>query len=109
MGGLFFNCTKFEYPSGKRYFSGTKRKKIYIETQRYIKSTGMIETLLIVIGLLVVAMVLLSINIILRKGGTFRSEDVGQNKAMRERGIQCTRAQDKMAQRDKSSIYDMMK
>lgn len=69
----------------------------------------MAKLFLIVAALLAVALALLAINIILRKNGTFRSEDVGVNKAMQQRGIHCYRAQDKIEQRDKSSIMDMQK
>lgn len=69
----------------------------------------MAKTFIVVLLLLAVGMAFLCINILLRKNGTFRSQDVGQSKAMRDRGIQCSRTQDKLAQKDKSSIYDMMK
>ena len=59
--------------------------------------------------LFLIVAALLAVNIILRKNGTFRSEDVGANKAMQQRGIHCYRAQDKIEQRDKSSIMDMQK
>lgn len=69
----------------------------------------MAKVFLLILVLLAVAMALLCVNIILRKNGTFRSQDVGQSRAMRERGIQCTQAQDRLAQKDKGSIADMMK
>ncbi|MBQ2322034.1 MAG: hypothetical protein II375_05690 [Bacteroidales bacterium] len=69
----------------------------------------MAKLFLAVAALLAVALALLAINIIIRKDGTFRSEDVGANKAMRQRGIHCYRAQDKIEQRDRSSINDMQK
>lgn len=37
--------------------------------------------------------------IIIKKNGTFHSQDVGQSKAMRDRGVGCTRSQDRQAQR----------
>lgn len=45
------------------------------------------------------AMVLFSVRIILKKNDRFSSHDVGASPAMRERGIGCTRSQDRMAQR----------
>ncbi len=69
----------------------------------------MTKVFLIVALLLGIAIALLAINIILRKNGTFRSQDIGASKAMRDRGIHCYRTQDKLEQRSKSSIKDMMK
>ena len=69
----------------------------------------MTKIFLIVALLLGIAVALLAINIILRKNGTFRSQDIGASKAMRDRGIHCYRTQDKLEQRSKSSIKDMMK
>lgn len=57
------------------------------------------KEILIVIGLLALAMVLFSVRILLKKNGRFSSHDVGASPAMRERGIGCTRSQDRMAQR----------
>lgn len=69
----------------------------------------MVKMFLLVAALLAVGLALLSINILLRKNGTFRSEDVGTNKAMRDRGIPCYRAQDKIERKKQSTIAEMMK
>lgn len=50
----------------------------------------------VLIGLGVLGM---CVRIISKKNGTFHSQDVGQSKAMRERGVGCTRSQDRQAQR----------
>lgn len=68
----------------------------------------MAKTFIVILIIVAASMALLAINILLRKDGSFRSEDVGASKAMRERGIHCTRTQDKLAQKDHSSIKDMM-
>ena len=39
------------------------------------------------------------VRIIFKKNGTFHSQDVGQSKAMHDRGVGCTRSQDRQAQR----------
>lgn len=39
------------------------------------------------------------VRILLKKNGTFHSQDVGQSQAMREKGVGCTRSQDRQAQR----------
>lgn len=69
----------------------------------------MAKVFLAVLVLLAAGMSLFCINILLRKGGTFRSQDVGASKAMRDRGIQCARTQDRLAQKSKGGIADMMK
>lgn len=58
----------------------------------------MLKTILISIVILVVAVLGMCVRIILKKNGTFHSQDVGQSKAMRERGVGCTRSQDRQAQ-----------
>ncbi len=72
-------------------------------------SPSMAKVFIAVLVLLSAGMALLAINILLRKNGTFRSQDVGASKAMRDRGIHCARTQDKLAQKDMGSIKDMMK
>ena len=69
----------------------------------------MAKIFLSVLVLLAIGMALFCINILLRKNGTFRSQDVGASKAMRDRGIWCARTQDKLAQKDTNSIKDMMR
>lgn len=69
----------------------------------------MAKIFIAVVALLLLGMALLCINILLRKNGTFRSEDVGASKAMRERGIGCFRSQDKIAQRKSVDIKEMMR
>ena len=54
----------------------------------------MIKTLLFTLAIVAAAMLLLSVRILLKKGGRFRSQHIGQSKAMRERGIHCVQAQD---------------
>ena len=54
----------------------------------------MFKIFILCLGLLAVAMALLSINILLKKNGHFRSLHIGQSRAMRERGIHCAQAQD---------------
>lgn len=54
----------------------------------------MLRTALLCVGFLAAAMLLLSIRVLFRKGGHFRSLHIGQSKAMRDRGIHCAQAQD---------------
>lgn len=57
--------------------------------------------ILIVTGLLLLAVVLLSVRIIVKKNGRFRSMHISDSKAMRERGIGCVQSQDREARRPK--------
>ena len=57
------------------------------------------KTFLIVAIILLVAVALLSANILLKKNGKFPNIHVGSNPAMRKRGIGCVESQDKQAQK----------
>lgn len=54
----------------------------------------MLETMLLTAVFVALAMVLLCVRVLLKKGGRFHSLHIGQSKAMRERGIHCAQAQD---------------
>ena len=54
----------------------------------------MIKTMLFSVGFLAFAMILFCVNILLKRNGTFRSQHIGQSKALRKRGIHCVQAQD---------------
>ena len=54
----------------------------------------MIKTLILTLGIVASAMLLLSVRVLIKKGGRFRSQHIGQSRAMRERGIHCVQAQD---------------
>lgn len=57
------------------------------------------KTFLTVIILLLVAVVLLSVSILIKKNGKFPNIHVGSNPAMRKRHIGCVESQDKQAQK----------
>ena len=59
----------------------------------------MIETLLISILILAVAMALLCVKVIFRKNGHFSSQHVHDNPALRKQGIHCVIDQDREARR----------
>lgn len=69
----------------------------------------MFKTFLVILPLLAVALVALAVQILLKKDGTFHSQHIGQSKAMRDRGIHCVQAQDKLEYRSKKSVEDMEK
>jgi uncharacterized protein YaiI (UPF0178 family) len=55
---------------------------------------SMVKTLLLTLGIVAASMLLLAVRIVLKKGGRFRSQHIGQSRAMRDRGIHCVQAQD---------------
>ena len=57
------------------------------------------KTFLTVVVLLLVAVVLLSANILIKKNGKFPNIHVGSNPAMRKHKIGCVESQDKQAQK----------
>ena len=66
-----------------------------------------LQSLLVVIGLLLAAFILLSVRIIIKKNGRFRSMHISDSKAMRERGIGCVQSQDRQARQDKRTKIDV--
>ena len=65
------------------------------------------KEILLVIAALVLAMVLLCVRIILKKGGKFSSQHISENKRMREDGIHCATSQDRVARRNKTTKIDV--
>ncbi len=59
----------------------------------------MIETILISVLIIAIAMALLMVKILARKDGEFSSMHIHDSKAMQERGIHCVSEQDREAQR----------
>ena len=59
----------------------------------------MLKTIIISAAILGLGILGMCVRIILKKNGTFHSQDVGQSKAMHDSGVGCTRSQDRQAQR----------
>ncbi|MDY3247374.1 MAG: hypothetical protein SOX17_02605 [Prevotella sp.] len=59
----------------------------------------MIETLLISVLIIAIAVALLSVKLIFRRNGSFSSQHIHDSKAMRDRGIHCVIDQDREARR----------
>ena len=59
----------------------------------------MLEVIIISALLLGLGILGMCVRMIMKKNGTFHSQDVGQSKAMHDRGVGCTRSQDRQAQR----------
>ena len=53
-----------------------------------------------------IAMLLLSVGVILRKDGKFRSEHISQNKRMKQDGITCATSQDRKARKQRKLNID---
>lgn len=60
----------------------------------------MLKLLLLCLGFCAISMVLLSINLLFRRDGKFRSLHIGQSPHMRKRGIHCVQSMDAMMRRD---------
>lgn len=54
--------------------------------------------ILILVG---IALVLLCIRIIIKKNGKFSSQHIGQNKALKAKGVSCAQSQDKQERQKK--------
>lgn len=61
----------------------------------------------IVIALVLASVALLSVRILLKPGGRFKSMHISDSKAMRERGIGCVQSQDREARRAKLTQIDV--
>ena len=59
----------------------------------------MLKVIIISALLLGLGILGMCVRMIMKKNGTFHSQDVGQSKAMHDRGVGCTRSQDRQAQR----------
>ena len=57
----------------------------------------MVETLLLSVLIIAIAVVLLSVKVLLKKGGRFSSMHIHDSKAMPDRGIHCVIDQDREA------------
>ena len=58
-------------------------------------------------AMLMAAVLLLSVGVILRKDGKFRSEHIAENKRMRQEGIHCATSQDREARRTNHNQIDI--
>lgn len=63
--------------------------------------------IVIVIGLVVAALVLLSIGVIFRKDHSFRSQHIGENERMKENKIHCATSQDREERNKQNKKLDI--
>ena len=59
----------------------------------------MVETLIISVLIIAIAIALLSVKMIFRKNGKFSSQHIHDSEALREKGIHCVMDQDKAARK----------
>lgn len=59
----------------------------------------MLKVFLLTLGLLLIGIVLLSVRVLLVKGGVFKSQHIHDNQYLREQGIDCVMEQDRKAQK----------
>ena len=64
----------------------------------------MIETLLLTVLIIAIAMALLCVKVLLKKNGRFSSQHVHDNPGLRKQGIQCVMDQDREA-RQRNGAY----
>ncbi len=64
----------------------------------------MLTMIILSVIILLLAFVLLGINILLKKNGSFPDGHVGNNKAMNEKGINCATTQDREAQKQTKKL-----
>lgn len=64
----------------------------------------MIETLLLTVLIIAIAMVLLCVKVLLKKNGRFSSQHVHDNPGLRKQGIHCVMDQDREA-RQRNGAY----
>lgn len=62
----------------------------------------MAETLLLTVLIIAIAVALLAVKVIVRKGGRFSSQHIKDSAAMRRRGIHCVMEQDSEARMRRS-------
>ncbi len=69
----------------------------------------MIETILLGVAILLIAVLLMGVKVFFTKSGKFPSSHVGSNKAMRERNISCASSQDRESYKKESPVVKILK
>lgn len=66
----------------------------------------MFETLLLSVLIIAIALFLLLIKVFLKKNGTFSSQHIHDNAAMKERGIDCVKEQDRQMRMENKGVTE---
>ncbi len=69
----------------------------------------MLKTFLLCAAIIAICIIMLCIQILLKKNGTFVKSHVSQNKEMRKRGIGCVQSQDFAARHRRTGIQEIVK
>ncbi|MGV8963956.1 MAG: hypothetical protein ACOH2V_11345 [Candidatus Saccharimonadaceae bacterium] len=69
----------------------------------------MLQTIIISIVLLAIAIMLMGVRVFFIKNGTFPNTHISNSPAMKERGISCATSQEKYAHTHLSPIEEMLK
>ncbi|MCQ2226474.1 MAG: hypothetical protein MJZ01_01030 [Bacteroidales bacterium] len=69
----------------------------------------MLQIFFLILPIIGIAVILLAVQILFKKDGTFHSEHIGQSKAMRKRGIHCVQSMDRIEHASKLNVEDMQK
>ena len=67
------------------------------------------KEILIAIVVLLIAFILLSVRVIIKRNGVFSSKHISQSKAMRDRRITCATSQDRQARKQDERKIDVSK
>jgi len=68
----------------------------------------MFVILVLAIGILTICMILMSVQILLKKNGQFPNTHIGNNKALKKEGIHCAKTQDWEASK-KKNLFEHLK
>jgi hypothetical protein len=66
----------------------------------------MLKMLLVSLAILAIAMLLLCVKVIFKKGGHFESQHIHDSKAMQDRGIHCVMDQDREARNHQPKVRE---
>ena len=68
----------------------------------------MLETVLVSVLIVAICIALLAVQILLKKDGKFPDTYIGDNLAMRKKGIKCVQAQDREARMYKTGVHEFV-
>ena len=66
----------------------------------------MVETLIVSVLIIAIAIALLSVKLIFKKNGSFSSQHIHDSEALREKGIHCVMDQDKAARKTRQTLIN---
>lgn len=88
------------------YVADTVRKSAYPARIVSAKIIKMFEILIVSVLIIAIAMALLSVKVLFRKGGTMSSQHIHDSQAMKERGIHCVMDQDREQREHRNMVSE---